>query len=91
MIWFEQWSGPLGAYFTKSIVENKVFIDGFKNYTVAWHSRESSYNNVQKVHLSYGGMRKAARLKEIFDIFWSRRSEKLVDVRDPSYHLRDTR
>jgi len=83
--WFEHWSGPLGGYFMKSIVENKVFNNGFKNYTVPWHSRKSSYNNdVQKANLSYSGMRKAARLKEIFDIFWSRRSEKLVDLRDPS-------
>ena len=66
---FEHWSGPLDAYFIKSMVENKVLINGFKNFTVAWHSRESSCNNVQKVNLSEGGMRKAARLKEILDIF----------------------
>lgn len=37
-----------GCIFCKSTGENKVFINGFKNYTVAWHSRESSCNNVQR-------------------------------------------
>ena len=60
---FEHWSGRLGAYFIKSIVENKLFINGFKSYTVAWRSREFSYNNVQKANLSYGGYEKSSSIE----------------------------
>ena len=61
--WFEHWSGRLGAYFIKSIVENRLFINGFKSYTVAWRSREFSYNNVQKANLSYGGYEKSSSIE----------------------------